>query len=106
MERWGRGEEDTKQVAGPNDKRTIRRGRRKKHGGPSSGPAGRSARPVTLLALLQTAAESEWQQTMKDDLTVLRARLPKLLKALPDPNEDSVPWLRLAYTFPKLWANL
>ena len=55
--------------------------------------------PVTLLALLQTPAAAEWQQTMKDDLNAMRAHLPKLLKALPSPNEDPVPWLRLVYDF-------
>ena len=62
--------------------------------------------PVTLLALLQTAAASEWQQTIRDDLTTLRAHLPKLLEALPDPKEDPVQWLRLEYTFPKQWKQL
>ena len=65
-----------------------------------------SKAPVTLLALLQTAAASEWQQTIRDDLTTLRAHLPKLLEALPDPKEDPVQWLRLEYNFPKQWKQL
>ena len=41
--------------------------------------------PITLLALLQTAAADEWQQTMRNDLAALQALLPSLLASLPDP---------------------
>ena len=41
--------------------------------------------PITLLALLQTAAADEWQQTIRNDLADLQALLPSLLASLPDP---------------------
>ena len=42
--------------------------------------------------LLQTPAAAQWQVTLKADLTELKAALPHLLRELPDPMHDAVPW--------------
>ena len=62
--------------------------------------------PCTLLALLQTPAADEWQQTMRNDLAAVQALLPSLLASLPDPKEEPVPCLRLASSFPRQWEQL
>ena len=59
-----------------------------------------------LIMLLQTPAAAQWQVTLKADLTELKAALPHLLRELPDPMHDAVPWLQLISDFPIQWKKL
>ena len=47
--------------------------------------------PIVLQALLLTPAGSQWQQSIKADLSDLKAMLPDILRALPSLAADSAP---------------
>ena len=62
--------------------------------------------PVVLLALLQTHAGTEWQQTTRDDLQNFKITLSGALQKLPSPADGPVPWPELIQAFPLQWKQL
>ena len=66
--------------------------------------------PRPRLALLQArgarGSRMPWTDMILSDLEAMRARLPQKLAGLPDPVEDSRPWLTLMRDIPAEWREL